>query len=309
MDMPTRSAEHPPLILLDSWIEVLETCNETSPSYCHLLIRQKEEVDPAVWDEIFTYIDHAHEGARQKLRAPLGDSLHPLHHGTSADPAFGYPHKLNRIALQGFFGEIIAGIVAEYYAGDNEHEWEVPVFLFRTHIVAFQQLELMKQTNNWERHIVGRTGDDGLAFSRDENGHIVAWLACEAKCTRNHSATLINDNHVKLSQTVNRPIDLLHMISALNDYRDDQYARDWCAALRNFYWETQSGPAPRRCDLAVYVCGQIPIQADSWVPKHRPHPEYSGNRGLTAGEFHLPNVTDIIQALYARMETQHEVHD
>lgn len=139
------SAKHPQLTLLDSWIDVEERRNGSLPPYYHLLIRQKKDVNPCVWDELFTYIDHAHAGARKALRAPLEDSLH-LQHNTKFDPAFGYPHKLGDIALKGYFGEIIAGIVAEYYAYDEEHEWEVPAYLFRTHVVAFQQLEVMKQT-------------------------------------------------------------------------------------------------------------------------------------------------------------------
>ena len=75
----------------------------------------------------------------------------------------------------------------------------------------------MKQTCDWEMQIVGRTGDDGLAFRRDEEGHIIAWLACEAKCTRNHSSTLIKDNHAKLNQAVTRPVDLLRLIRNLGD--------------------------------------------------------------------------------------------
>jgi len=57
------SAEQPPLTLLDSWLETEENCGGASPRYCHLLIRQKEDVDPEVWDELFAYIDHAHTGA------------------------------------------------------------------------------------------------------------------------------------------------------------------------------------------------------------------------------------------------------
>ena len=305
MDMETNTrvtAEHPPLRLLDSWLEENKTCNNSSPRYCHLLFRKKDTIDPAVYNELYTYIDHAHEGARQALRAPLEDSLHPLHYGTRADPAYGYPHKLNRTALQGFFGEIFAGIVAEYYASDEERRWEVPVYLFRTHVVAFQQLEVMKQTDEWDRQIVGRTGDDGLAFARDDDGRIVAWLACEAKCTCTHSARLIADNHKKLSQQINRPVDLIRVIVALKDYRDDQYARDWISALQQFYWDTQGDSDAIRCDLAVYVCGQAPSQQGSWIPVNRPHPQYTGNRELTAAELHLPNVEDIIESLYGRME-------
>jgi len=296
------SATHPPLTLLDSWLEAEETCNAGPPRYCHLLFRQRDDVDPAVWDELYAYIDHAHDGARRTLRAPLGDSLHPLHHGTEADPAFGYPHMFCDTALQGFFGEIVAGIVAEYYAGDGEHEWEVPVYLFRTHVVAFQQLELMKQTDNWERQIVGRTGDDGLAFARDANGHIVAWLACEAKCTRTHSSTLIGENHEKLSQAVSRPIDLLRVISALKDYCDDDYSRGWVTALRRYWWEHARSTSANRCDLSMYVCGACPKTKATWVPTHEPHDKYTASRVLTSAELHLPGVEDVIRSLYERMD-------
>jgi hypothetical protein len=296
------SAEHPTLTLLNSWLDAEEACNATSPPYCHLLIRQKEDIDPDVWNEIFAYIDHAHAGARQALRAPLEDSLHPLQHNTDVDPAFGYPHRLGDTALKGFFGEIIAGIVAEYYAGDDNYEWEVPAYLFRTHVVAFQQLEAMKQTADWERQIVGRTGDDGLAFARDENGRIVAWLACEAKCTGNHSSALILDNHVKLSQAVTRPVDLLRLIEALQDYRNDNYAREWIIALRNYYWEVTSGSLAERCDFSMYVCGECPRRNRTWIPTAAPHVGYTGRRNLTCAELHMVGVDGIICSLYERMD-------
>lgn len=296
------SAEHPPLTSLDLWIDVEKTCNPTSPPYYHLLIRQKQYIDPSVWDEIFAYIDHAHAGARQALRAPLGDSLHPLQHTTEADPAFGYPHRLGNTALKGFFGEIIAGIVAEYYAGDDECEWEVPAYLFRTHIVAFQQLEVMKQTDDWGRQIVGRTGDDVLAFKRDANGHIVAWLACEAKCTGNHSSALIRDNHTKLSQEVTQPVDLVRLIEALQDYRDDDYSRNWIAALRRYYWEVSHNSPAVRCDLSMYVCGVCPSRNRTWISTVTPHNSYTGRRYLTCAEFHMVGVDRIINALYEKMD-------
>jgi len=296
------SAEHPPLTLLDLWISVEETINEASKSYTHLLIHQNENIPPEVWDEIFEYIDHAHAGARESLRAPLENTLHPLHHNTEVDPAFGYPHRFDDSALKGFFGEIIAGIIAEYYVSDDEHNWEVPVYLFRTHVVAFQQLELMRQTDDWERQILGRTGDDGLAFDRDEDGHIVAWLACEAKCTGDHSSALVNDNHVKLSQAVTRPIDLLRTIDALNDYADDDYKRDWITALLNYYWENTPHYPVDRFDFSMYVYGRPPKRNPSWVSRNSHHKFYSGQRNLTCAEFHVDGVEEIIHTLYERIE-------
>jgi hypothetical protein len=297
------SAEHPTLTTLDSWIDVEETCNSISPPYFHLLIHQKENVDPKILNELFAYIDHAHAGARQALRAPLEDSLHPLQHNTEVDPAFGYPHKLGDKALKGFFGEIIAGIVAENYAGDEEYEWEVPAYLFRTHVVAFQQLEMMKQTDDWERQIVGRTGDDGLAFARDKNGRIVAWLACEAKCTGKHSSKLISDNHVKLSQAVNRPVDLLRLIDALRDYRDDDYSQNWIAALRRYWWDNSRNPSVSRCDFSMYVCGACPKRNRTWIPTNAPPRDYTGRRNLTCAELHMTGVDEIIRSLYERMDS------
>ena len=295
------SAEHPVLTFLNNWLDVTESTNGGAPQYCHLLIKPKVEVDLAVWDELFAYIDHAHAGARQALRAPLEDSLHPLQHNTKVDPAFGYPHKLGDTALKGFFGEIIAGIVAEYYMPDGEHEWEVPVYLFRTHVVAFQQLEVMKQTDDWERQIVGRTGDDGLAFARDENGRIVAWLACEAKCTGNHSSTLIRYNHVKLSHAVTRPVDLLRLIDALKDYRDDDFRQNWIEALLCYFWHDARNSPVSRCDFSMYVCGACPQRKLTWVPTNAPHMAYTGQRNLICAELHIVGVDEIIRSLYARM--------
>ena len=298
------TAKHPDLALFDSWLEADETANGKTPQYIHLLFKEKNGVSGGCLDEMFEYINHAHEGARQSLRAPLGDSLHPLHYGTTNDPAFGYPYKFKDTVLQGYFGEILAGIIAEYYVGDDDMKWEVPVYLFRTHVVAFQQLEYMKQTDDWGRQIIGRTGDDGLAFIRDENNHIVAWLACEAKCTRSHSSTLIADNHKKLSQDIKRPIDLVRMISALKDYKDDAYAQNWIKALTNLYWAHVSGKLAERYDLSVYICGQLPRRTEAWIDTEAPHPEYVGSRELTAVEVHLPKVNDLIASIYARMEPE-----
>ncbi len=295
------TAKHPQLPSLESWLIVSKTCSASSPRYCHLLLKVPGPINRALHDELYKYIDHAHEGARQTLRAPLEGSLHPLHHGTPVDPAYGYPHKFGMTVLQGFFGEIFAGIVAEHFASDEVHKWEVPVYLFRTHVVAFQQLEVMKQTEGWVRQVVGRTGDDGLAFARDGDGRIVAWLAIEAKCTSTHSAQLIADSHEKLSQPVSRPVDLLRVIDALRDYCEDQYARDWISALRRYYWETHGDSDVTRCDLAVYVCGQSPSRAESWIPVNQPHPKYTAKRELTATEFHFPDVGIVVESLYERM--------
>jgi len=298
--MTVKSAQKPPLTKLHEWLTYSRT--DDGKKYLHILLTELSNIPDTVWEELHAYIDHAHEGARSALRMPLGESLNPIMHGTKTDPAYGYPHKLNIIALQGFFGEILTGIIAENYEMFGSAAWEVPVYLFRAHITAFQQLEEIKQTDEWEKMIFGRTGDDGLAFERDEDGNVIRWMACEAKCTARHNPTLIKDNHEKLAQSsVVKPIDLLRTIEALQDYVDDEFSQDWIESLRKVYFEKEKID---RCDLSVYVCGKLPIQKKTWISAGKPHKNYTAKRKLTATEVHIADLVTKIQELYDRMDQE-----
>jgi len=297
--MSVKSAKKPSITKLHEW---LKDCRANDGGkYLHILLTEHSHIPDEVWDELFTYINHAHEGARSALRTPLGESLNPIMHGTKIDPAYGYPHKFNIVALQGFFGEILTGIIAENYEMFGSSAWEVPVHLFRTHVTAFQQLEEMKQSDNWGKMIFGRTGDDGLAFERDENGKIIRLVMCEAKCTSSHSSKLINDNHEKLSKSiVPKPVDLSRAIEALQDYVDDKYSQDWIEALRGLYFEEEN---KERCDLSVYVCSKFPVKEKTWISPDKPHESYTAQRKLTSVEIHIIDLQDKIRGIYARMET------
>lgn len=294
------SAKHPEIKLLDSWIDCFENCNKTKPIYTHQLYTLKSSCPQDICDQLFEYIKHAHAGAIEALRAPLADRLHPCDYGTKKDPAFGYPHKLEIVTKQGFFGEIFGGIIAENYVDSGGYEWEVPAYLFKFHITAFQSLERSRQTDDYTRKVVGRTGDDGLAFARDAEGNIVAWLAIEAKCTSDHSANLISSNHQKLSEPTASPIDLLRMIDALGDYKDDTYQQKWIATLKDFYLADTN--SVQRYDLSVYVYSRPPKKQDTWIPKDKPHNEYTGNRGLCSAEFYSPEIVSLIQKIYDNFE-------
>ncbi|WP_136797072.1 hypothetical protein [Desulfosediminicola ganghwensis] len=300
--MSKKSAEKPQLPKFSQWLNVDPTVN--GKKYLHVLLTELSGVPDEFWQELVAYIDHAHQGARNVLRAPLGDSLSPVHYGKKIDPAFGYPHKFDIIALQGFFGEILTGIIAEHIDLLDDVDWEVPVYLFRAHTTAFQQLEEIKNTGEWGKRIMGRTGDDGLAFARDEEGNIVSWMACEAKCTRGHSAALINDNHEKLSKSaVKKPVDLLRTIKALEDYADDDYAKEWIDALRKLYFENGS---VKRYDFSVYVCGRKPVRETTWIPTDKPHTSYAAKRKLNAAEIQILEVVDKIKRIYKKLG---EIHD
>ena len=51
-----------------------------------------------------------------------------------------YPDDLETSVLQGYLGELLAGLIAENYA-PHGRRWIVPAFLFRGHQAAFQALE------------------------------------------------------------------------------------------------------------------------------------------------------------------------
>jgi hypothetical protein len=148
--------------------------------------------------ELKTYVQEAHEDARRYLRKAL-IPLDPLESGPKCDPCENYPSGLPLSTLKGYFGEIVAGLIAEYFNPIGEAGWKVPAFLFRFHQAAFHQLERARQTGDDVRGSIGRLGDDCLAFRRDNDGHIVRALFCEGKCTHDHDAGQISDGHEKLS--------------------------------------------------------------------------------------------------------------
>jgi hypothetical protein len=131
----------------------------------------------------------------ERLRDLAGITLDPLGEPDTGDPALEYPHKLPLSTLQGYFGEVFAGLIVENGSALGESGWQVPAFLFRTHAVAFEQLELMRQTGQPLKGVPGRTGDDCMAFRRDSQGNIIRTLYCEAKCTLGHDTSLIADAH------------------------------------------------------------------------------------------------------------------
>src|SRR5207248_2506322 len=116
--------------------------------------------------------------------------------------------------LKGYFGEIFAAIIAQNFSPFELHNWEVPAFLFRHHLVEFQHLEAMRQQGSEAKYRPGRTGDDCLAFQRDGNGEIVRVLYCEAKCTVDHESGMIADAYEKASKSA--IVDFLQVIEVLS---------------------------------------------------------------------------------------------
>lgn len=258
--------------------------------YFHCLLKEESLERPALIEqELIQYVRTAHEDARQWWLDATA-SLDPLEPDTITTLS-GYPNLLPMQTLKGYFGEVFAALVAEHYAPFEEDMWRVPAHLFRWHNAAFEYLESVRQGSPLLQAVVGRTGDDCLAFKIDESGTITKVLFCEAKCTHTHSTKMIKEAHKKVG--LSSLASLPHLITLLTT-RNDESSRKWIDALRRLRLK----PGAERYDLVSYVCGQHPIQTDVWIATDKPHEEYKGNRPLQVVEVHLHNVDKLVKLVY-----------
>jgi hypothetical protein len=264
--------------------------------YTHRVLTEVPESRCVVIADLRALVDAAHEDCRRHLRLLAGVSLDPL--GTpQPDPAGGYPQQLEFTCLQGYFGEVFAGIVAESFEHFGDTGWKVPAYLFRFHNLAFDVLERWRQTGQQPGIIPGRTGDDCLAFTIDKGGEIGRVLVCEAKCVRDHDASAIAEACRKVSEANPKPVEILRLIEIMQDYQDADHVQ-WVSRLQRLYF-TDLGSRFERCDLISYVCGRPPRRRPTWIPEDRPHDAYEGERAFEAVETYLDGVEALIREVYS----------
>jgi len=254
--------------------------------------------------ELKFYVQKAQEDAKQHLRKAL-TPLDPLGHLTDYDPAEDYPQLLPMGTLKGYFGEVFAGLIAEYCSPFGENTWKVPAFLFRFHYTAFHYLELWRQTQSKKKSVTGRHGDDCLAFQLDSNGQIKRSLCCEAKCTADHDSHLVSKAYHQISR--DGLASIKEVIEVLQDSSEPD-APQWIDALQQLWLNIRLGTLPpdyERCDLISYVCRR-PGPRENWarLPTDKPHPQYTGARRLEAVEVHLPDIEGLIHEVYGITSTR-----
>lgn len=263
-----------------------------------MCLSEDRSLRDVVLDELVAYVRQAHEDSRNHLRAAFGqDSLDPL--GEELPFALDmFPAMLDLTTLKGYFGEVWAGIVAEHFEPHETPEWQVPAFLFRAHVAAFQELERIFQ-GELPRRIPGRSGNDGLAFTLGDDGTITRVMVCEAKCTEDHRTDLIADAHSQVSDRTPYGVDLVQLIHILQDSSRPDAPR-WIAALRRLL--NGRSPAIPRYDLVVYVCGRSPSSngRTTWIDATKPHSNYTAKRHLQATEIQLTNVEDFVRQVYEK---------
>ncbi|KDE46096.1 hypothetical protein [Geobacillus thermoleovorans] len=281
---------------LSSWLRT-DVSESADKLYRHNLIQENKSFRANAIEDLKPVIRAAHDDARFRLRKAFQDNLDPLGEwDDDFDPADGYPEVFDLTTLKGYFGEFFSGVIAENFSPFGESNWQVPVFSFRWHDTAFDQLEMYRQTGQMKEAIMGRTGDDCVAFVLDKD-RITKILFLEAKCTAKHDPSMIADAHTKISSTNLIPVEVRRIIEVLQDYKENTTAQLWIAALRQLY-----RPRVRfeRYDCVSYVCGQSPVRKRSWIPPDAPHSNYTGGRKLEAVEIQLTDVEELIKDLYGK---------
>jgi hypothetical protein len=297
---PDSSSNNTPsgnTIPISKWLSATHSSNPT-PAYRHTRLSENAPAWAGVSAQVECYFKQAHRDAIERLRRVTSVSLHPAGAASSLPPPYRkYPFGLPDITLQGYFGEILAGLLAESIGAAGHDDWEVPAHLFHVHMVAFQQLEQQGQTGVPVTTIFGRTGDDCLAFRRDSNGRIISVLFCESKCTRTHDAQLVADAHDKAAKSA--IVDIMQLVEAL-DHRNCPVATEWANALRILHSGMYASPPAHanRCDAVYYVHGQTPRRTQTWISPQQPHSSYTAGRSLHTVEVHLSDVLARVRSIY-----------
>src|SRR5690349_11453734 len=137
-DTRRRTMDKPRATRLRFW---LTGPSRTTPNgrYRHRLLKENQANRQAMIGELVNYYKWAHNDVMSWLCDLIGDGLDPLGEIGVDDPLLGYPCNIDSIAMQGCFGEVFAGLIAEHFDLFGEEGWEVPAFLFRFHNTIFEE--------------------------------------------------------------------------------------------------------------------------------------------------------------------------
>lgn len=253
--------------------------------------------------ELQILMHDVHEDARMRYRNAfdITQSLDPLEEevtpGIDTSIIDDFPRYLELTTLKGYFGEVMAAIIAENLNPLDE-EWHVPAFPFRFHQSAYHAMEHVRQEGGQAPTIIGRFGDDMLAFQRNSQGHITRALLCEAKCSASHKPDLIAEAHIKARDKKLTPVDCFQLAELLKERAaTDPEAAKWWQAIKTLWLSPH--PSYERCDLVNYVFGLPPVRATTIViPTTTPHTNYTAGRRLEAVEIHLYDIDGLVEEAY-----------
>lgn len=305
----------PPTAILENWLLSNGTITE---NYGHLLLVQQSEIDQDLIDALKPYFESAHLDAREYFHDQVGISLHP---DADADaPPVDYPKCLPDRAKRGLFGEVVAGLMTEAYKAEfvGNHDWKVPIFLFRYHDDVEKYLWALKFDSKRTREIYGRHGSDFIAIALTDDGELARVIAGEAKWRASLTAAVVDSlmlgpkekpdkdseavhNGKGIWFEVNRDSPIpqgLRQLQKLLEHRDpDGHASAILSIDRAVY---QQVPPPDRTNLILIVGNGAKRREsmDVLIGWEEAPKEYTAPHDLQVVEVILSGGEDLIDGLY-----------
>lgn len=299
---------------LDEWLEKYPS---DVGNYRHLLLEQKKTKDDDLFSKLIPYFESAHLDARTVFHEFMGIDLHPDAAAVSAE--ISYPSSLHLTTLKGFFGEALTGLIVEAYELVGNHDWEVPVFLFRFHDDAKKYLYTLVRAPEQERQTIGRLGTDFVGISTDEKGEVVRLISGEAKWRKTLTQSVVDNLMLgpkikdkesrengkgiwaELNKEVNPPNGLRELQIALKEIDPDGYA-ETILSMDKLLSAYNKHVIPKT-DLVVIVGkgGAARKKRSCFIGGGEIPEIYSAGNDLQVVEVILSNGEELIEELYSRL--------
>jgi hypothetical protein len=279
----------------ENWFETVRT-DDAAGSYVNFRLRAREA---ARWQNlrptIAQYLEWAHADARRIFHDSLGITLDPR----GGRPPVEYPGSLPLETRKGYFGEVFCGILADAGQVHAEHEWTVPIFLFRLHNQAEEYLMRLITGEPAAGTIVGRTGSDNLALSLNGDGTVKAILGEEAKCYKTYNTTKAREALTDLGAQAAVPVSLGQLKRLLAEI-DPEGFEATILDLERIIKRARQSTVPRY-DVLVLIFENPAIQNynSPRISVAEKNANYAGGRPLQVVEVHLPGAGALIEELYA----------
>lgn len=308
----------PPVDVLEDWLNGV-TVNPTQ-DYAHLLLEQSQNMEVDLVQGLKPYFESAHLDARDYFHAVARIDLHP----DATDPSdhIQYPSCLPSNTLRGMFGEAMAGLISQSYTNSfvGQHNWSVPIFLFRFHNDVETYLFELKRDPERTREVLGRHGPDFLGLELDENGEVIRFILGEAKwrSSLNQSTleTLFQGPLVRGSDPPRRsgkgiwrsvnseaptPHGLHQMHQLLTEVAYDEYEAA-ILSLDRVIADTDGTPLSRT-DLILVVGNTVPSRnpGQTYINQNQKPTEYTADNELQIVEIYLNNDSDLVQEIYSNL--------
>lgn len=283
---------------LENWLKCA-VYEHKQPNYFYLLLKEEKNYRQPIIPHLEKVFHEAHQDFRNLIIDVFDANLDPLDPPDIQIEKKKFLCKLDQYltilddrTLTGYFGEILTGLAVLSFSPFEISDWEIPVFLYRHHIHAYDVFEKFSQTGKFPKAIVGRAGEDNIAFLRDVQGNIIKELQCEAKCSLKHSSSLLSKAYKKFDDATKTSPEIFRILQILRDY-DDDGSKKWADALRKHHWSKKEP-----FHLVLYACGKTPTAKTSWINKDLPHKNYKSSRNLQSIEVHLSDVLSLIKSIY-----------